>query len=135
MALNRYDYLKKSCLGLFYQFHETPQLRAIKETKKRLCEIESWLLVQTSYSLYSTSIIVAYDAFLEDIINDSINASPEEVEKVIASLVRVKLVDFERNNTEQAMKIDPNFTHDIQSMIDVLAELLQPSYCFQDHGK
>jgi hypothetical protein len=89
-------------------------------------------LVQTSYSLFSTSIIVAYDAFLEDIINDNINASPEEVERVIDSLVRVKLVDFERNNTEKAKTIDPFFISDLQNMIDMLDKLLQPWFCFEN---
>ena len=53
---------------MYYQFHQTPQIRAVKETIKKFEEIRCWFEKQTSYHFYSSSLIVIYEANLEDIL-------------------------------------------------------------------
>lgn len=135
-------------LALYYQFHQTPQIRAIKETIRKFEEIKAWFEKQTTYHFYASSLIVIYEAFLEDMINEqklkkklnqSSNSLIDEANNnsndlVIANhlnSVRIVMADFAHvfpaNNT-----LDTNYLYGLNRLIDHLKRLLSPDYKFKD---
>ena len=107
---------------MYYQFHQKPQLEAIKETIKKFKIVKSWFEKQTTYHFYSASLIVIYEGDLNETKND------------ISDLVRVKIADFAHvfpaNNTH-----DDNFLFGLNKLIDYLEMLLKPDYKFKDIRK
>jgi 1D-myo-inositol-tetrakisphosphate 5-kinase/inositol-polyphosphate multikinase len=116
-------------LALYYQFHQTPQLRAVRETIKKFEEIRSLFEKQKTSHFYSSSLIVIYEAYLEDNINMakmSVTAQlPSE------SSVRIVMADFAHvfpaENT-----LDKNYLYGLVRLIDHLKMLLRPDYTFKD---
>lgn len=117
------------CLALFFQFPETPQIVAIKETIKQLEKIKWWFAKQRRYRFPSTSIIIAYEARLEETIASL--TSNDDKESMASNLVRVKMVDFDRVKLHYR-KFDTVFFNTIEILIDHLTQLLEPSYIFKD---
>jgi 1D-myo-inositol-tetrakisphosphate 5-kinase/inositol-polyphosphate multikinase len=93
-------------------------LEVIRETIKKLESIKIWFEKQKTYHFYSSSLIVAYEANLNEI-ND------------VSSLVRVKLIDFAHvfpaNDT-----CDENVLFGLKKLIEYLQKLLQSDYVFKD---
>ena len=146
-------------LALFYQFHEaTPQIRAIKETIRKFEEIKQWFLKQTSYHFYSSSLIVIYDAFLEDMLNNDAAATtinttttPNGAESSSSSstnatsnnnnnnnsnlnphnLIRVIMADF-AHVFPANNTLDMNYIYGLERLIEHLKLLIQPGYQFKD---
>lgn len=147
-------------LALFYQFHEsTPQIRAIKETIRKFEEIKQWFLKQTSYHFYSSSLIVIYDAFLEDMLNnDAANTTPSTKETTTTpngadsssstnatsnnnnnnnsnlnphNLIRVIMADF-AHVFPANNTLDMNYIYGLERLIEHLKLLIQPGYQFKD---
>ena len=122
-------------MALYFQFHQTPQLSAIRETIKKFEEIKSLFERQKTYHFYSSSLIVIYEAYLEDNLismsnnnnnNESSLSSPSFVNSV-----RIVMADFAHvfpaNNT-----LDKNYLYGLNSLIDHLKKLLRPDYVFKD---
>lgn len=147
-------------LALFYQFHEaTPQVRAIKETIRKFEEIKQWFLKQTSYHFYSSSLIVIYDAFLEDMLNNdaaattnTTSSSKETTSNGADSsssstnatsnnnnnsnlnphnLIRVIMADF-AHVFPANNTLDMNYIYGLERLIEHLKLLIQPGYQFKD---
>ncbi|CAF0933666.1 unnamed protein product [Brachionus calyciflorus] len=130
-------------LALYYQFHQTPQIRAIKETIKKFEEIKLWFEKQRTYHFYSSSLIVIYEAYLEDMINEQLKNSSKENQNldeqnnndlVIANhlnSVRIVMADFAHvfpaNNN-----LDSNYLYGLNRLIEHLKLLLSPEYKFKD---
>jgi 1D-myo-inositol-tetrakisphosphate 5-kinase/inositol-polyphosphate multikinase len=120
-------------LALYFQFHQTPQLRAIQETLRRFEEIREWFKKQKSYHFFSSSLIVVYDANLED--HDDNNNTSNQTNHSNGGLcwpsVRVAMADFAHvfpsNNT-----LDENYLFGLERLIEHLKLLLSPEYKFKE---
>ncbi len=131
-------------MALYYQFHQTPQLSAIRETIKKFEEIKCLFERQKTYHFYSSSLIVTYEANLEDSIiaqtNNSNNDSHFENKDTISSnsisgsspnSVHIVMADFA--HVFPAMDtLDKNYLYGLNSLIDHLKTLLRPDYMFKD---
>jgi 1D-myo-inositol-tetrakisphosphate 5-kinase/inositol-polyphosphate multikinase len=144
-------------LALYFQFHQTPQLSAIRETIKKFEEIKSVFDRQKTYHFYSSSLIVTYDAYLEDNknanlnnnnncseqncnINDddianngncdsavNLNSSPSS----FAQSVRIVMADFAHVFPAKET-LDKNYLFGLNSLIEHLKILSRPDYKFKD---
>ena len=130
-------------LGLFFQFHESkPQIHAIRETIRKFEEIKQWFLKQTTYHFYASSLIVIYDAYLEELLNAGTSTHDETVSNdltnnnnnksvAIGSLMRVIMADFAHvfpaNNS-----LDHNYIYGLERLIQHLNLLLTTDYKFKD---
>ena len=122
-------------MALYFQFHQTPQLSAIRETIKKFEEIKSLFERQKTYHFYSSSLIVIYEAYLEDnLISISNNNKTNDISLSSSSFVnsvRIVMADFAHvfpaNNT-----LDKNYLYGLNSLIDHLKTLLRPDYVFKD---
>ena len=112
-------------LALYYQYHQTPQIKAIKETIKKFEEIKKWFEKQTTYHFYSSSLIVIYEANLEDILNNNHASNDQQ------NLVRIVMADFAHVFPARD-QLDTNYLFGINRLIDHLKLLLNPSYKFKD---
>ena len=112
-------------MALFYQYHQTPQIKAIKETIKKFEEIKNWFEKQTTYHFYSSSLIVIYEANLEDILNNNHPSNDQQ------NLVRIVMADFAHVFPARD-QLDTNYLFGINRLIDHLKLLLNPSYEFKD---
>lgn len=135
-------------LALYYQFHQQPQYRAIKETLRRFEQVKRWFDKQTTYHFYSSSLIVIYEANLEQILaanqqddensnqnadnnnnknghfnNTSSSHYPEHIRIVMADFAHV----FPANN-----ELDSNYLFGLEKLIEHLKILLKPEYKFKD---
>jgi len=135
-------------LALYYQFHQRPQIRAIQETIKKFEEVKRWFEKQKTYHFFSSSLIVSYEANLEDMLdmssdrsltnkiiderdetaiinnnNNHINQAPNLVRIVMADFAHV----FPANN-----KIDQNYLDGLENLIKYLQVLVDPAYKFRD---
>ena len=81
-------------LALYYQFHQTPQLSAIRETIKKFEEIECLFERQKTYHFYSSSLIVTYEAYLEDNLIAQTNNITSNNTKSFENSVRIVMADF-----------------------------------------
>ena len=130
-------------LALYYQYHQTPQIRAIKETIKKFEEIKKWFEKQTTYHFYSSSLIVIYEANLEDILNnnhpsnddDQSTTNNDNNELIInennTNLVRIVMADFAHVFPARD-QLDTNYLFGINRLIDHLKLLLNSTYKFKD---
>lgn len=100
-------------LALFYQFHQTPQIEAIKDTIKKFESIQAWFDKQSTYHFYSSSVIVVYNADGKD---DS---------------VRIKLADFAHVFPAND-KRDDNYLYGLNNLVEHLNLLIHPGYVFKD---
>jgi hypothetical protein len=122
-------------LALYYQFHQTPQLSAIRETIKKFEEIKCLFELQKTYHFFSSSLIVTYEANLEDGVGatDSNNSHLQAITGPFSfeNQVRVVMADFA--HVFPAMDtLDKNYLHGLNSLIDHLKTLLKPDYVFKD---
>lgn len=106
-------------LALFFQFHMTPRIQAIKETIHHFETILAWFLKQTTYHFYSSSLIVVYDANQSDTSPDS----PCRIHVKMADFAHV----FPANET-----LDENYIFGIKNLIGYLKLLLNKDYKFKD---
>ena len=113
-------------LGLFFQFDNTPQKRAVVEAIRQINDIKEFFEKQTLYNFYSSSIIVVYEGSLENLLN---NDKTNQVE--VNKLIRVKMVDF-AHVIPGKNHIDENYLHGLESLISYLGLLLDPEYVFND---
>ena len=130
-------------LALYYQYHQTPQIKAIKETIKKFEEIKKWFEKQTTYHFYSSSLIVIYEANLEDILNNNHPSNDQQSndndndntnESILnenKNLVRIVMADFAHVFPARD-QLDTNYLFGINRLIDHLKLLLNPSYEFKD---
>ena len=86
---------------MYYQFHQTPQIRAIKDTIKKFEEIRCWFEKQTSYHFYSSSLIVIYEANLEDIL-----VSQQQNQKQIANSDTFATTPTCNNNKSDSLNLE-----------------------------
>lgn len=128
-------------LALYYQFHQTPQIRAIKETIRKFEEIKAWFEKQRTYHFYASSLIVIYEACLEDMINEHFKHSTESNENELnnndlilvnnLNSVRIVMADFAHvfpaNDT-----LDLNYLYGLDRLIENLKLLISPDYEFKD---
>jgi hypothetical protein len=99
-------------LALFFQFQKIPKKQVIIEILNKLNELECFFKKQTTYHLFSSSILVAYDY---------LNENQSKFKIICADFAHV----FPANN-----KKDENYLYGLQSFINHLNELLKPSYKF-----
>jgi 1D-myo-inositol-tetrakisphosphate 5-kinase/inositol-polyphosphate multikinase len=131
-------------LALYFQFHEaTPQRRAIAATIRKFTEVKEWFEKQRTYHFYASSLIVVYEACLEDMLNDQLdlnnnsNSSPDANNNTsvaapsLESSVKIFMADFAHvfpaNNS-----IDANYLFGLDKLIEHLKMLLDPDYKFVD---
>lgn len=133
-------------MALYYQFHQTPQLSAIRETIKKFEEIKCLFERQKTYHFYSSSLIVTYEAYLEDNLiaqtNNSNNSHFENKDiisnnisgsspKSFENSVRIVMADFAHVFPAEDT-LDKNYLYGLNSLIDHLKTLLRPDYVFKD---
>ena len=132
-------------LALYFQFHQTPQYRAIRETVRKFEEVKRWFEKQTTYHFYASSLIVIYEAYLEDMLNEmekensntSNVVAPQDSnnnnESVInfGSCVKVFMADF-AHVIPAKNKLDNNYLYGLEKLIEFLQRLLKPDYEFKD---
>jgi len=92
----------------------TAQLNAINKSIKAFEPIQEWFSKQTTYHFYSSSVILVYDAELND--NNS---------------VRIKIADFAHVFPAEN-RIDENYLYGLNNLVEHLKVLLQPEYTFND---
>ena len=128
-------------LALYYQFHQTPQIQAIKETIRKFEEIKSWFEKQRTYHFYASSLIVVYEASLEDMINEHYKNSTKSNQNELNNndlmlanhfnSVRIVMADFAHvfpaNDT-----LDLNYLFGLKRLIEHLKLLISPNYNFKD---
>jgi hypothetical protein len=144
-------------LALYFQFHQQPQFKAIKETIIKFEEIKQWFEKQRSYHFYASSLIVIYEANLEDIMNNakvcyvienkenqfdennnSFNKNQTTTTNTtlqncfnLSSCFKIFMADFAHvfpaNNT-----IDRNYLDGLDNLITYLKTLLSSNYKFKD---
>lgn len=119
-------------LALYYQFHQTPQIYAIKETIRKFEEIKRWFEQQTTYHFYSSSLIVSYEANLAELLQtiQEDKASLEQFE--ISNLVRITMADFAHVFPAVENSLDENYLYGLNRLIEHLNLLLKPDYAFKD---
>jgi hypothetical protein len=125
-------------LALYYQFHQTPQLSAIRETIKKFEEIKCLFERQKTYHFYSSSLIVTYEAYLEDNVK-SANRNNSHLEAItspfsLENSVRVVMADFAHVFPAND-SLDNNYLYGVNSLIDHLKTLLRSDYVFKDLRK
>lgn len=120
-ALNKEDVIHG--LALFYQFHHTPRIHAIKETIKSFESIQQWFEKQKTYHFYSSSVIVVYNA-IDESESDHNNTKP-------TSPVRIKIADFAHVFPANSRR-DENYLFGINNLVEHLKLLISPSYVFKD---
>ncbi len=136
-------------LALYYQFHQTPQLNAVQETIKKFEEIKSLFEMQKTYHFFSSSLIVIYEAYLEDNLNaanknetnctnlnnnnldQSHLISNNVLNKSFESSVRIVMADFAHVFPAKDT-LDKNYLYGLNRLIDHLKILLSPDYKFKD---
>jgi hypothetical protein len=123
---------------LYYQFHQKPQVRAIKETVRKFEEIKLWFEKQTTYHFFSSSIIVIYEANLEEILNekeeDETNADNNNNNKDATGLsghVKIAMADFAHVFPAKG-QLDHNYLFGLEKLIEHHKMLLEPGYKFKD---
>lgn len=107
-------------LGLYYQFHQSPKIRAIQDTIKKFQSIQEWFEKQKTYHFYSSSVIVVYDA-----------DSPVDTDSTQTNPVRIKLADF-AHVFPADNKLDENYLYGLTNLVEHLKMLLHPEYVFKD---
>ena len=117
-------------LALYYQFHQTPQLSAIRETIKKFEEIKCLFERQKTYHFYSSSLIVTYEAYLEDNLIAQTNITISNT-KSFENSVRIVMADFAHVFPAKDT-LDKNYLYGLNSLIDHLKTLLRPDYMFKD---
>lgn len=119
-------------MGLFFQFHRIPQYNAIKEALRKIEKIKDFFETQTTYHFYSSSIVITYEANLEEILmNKQKNNNNENAEQYLDNYVRVKMVDF-AHVLNQNKTIDENYLFGLKKLIYYLRLLLETEYMFKD---
>ena len=113
----------KKGLAVFFQFHHTPQLSAIRETLRKIRKIRDFFAKQTTYHFYSSSIVVTYESNLEEKVK---TGSPS-----VDEFVRVKMVDFAHVLCNKN-SIDENYFYGLNRLISYLERLLDENYVFTD---
>ena len=123
-------------LALYYQFHQTPQIQAVRETIKKFESIKNWFEKQTSYHFYSSSLIVIYEANLAESIQQlneekKLTTATSSSSDALSNSVRITMADFAHvfpaSNTH-----DDNYLYGLNRLIDHLKLLLKPDYKFKD---
>jgi 1D-myo-inositol-tetrakisphosphate 5-kinase/inositol-polyphosphate multikinase len=127
-------------LALYFQFHEaTPQRRVIAEAIRKFAEVKSWFEKQRTYHFYASSLIVVYEACLEEMLNEmdlNNNNNTDANNNTVAipsieSSVKIFMADFAHvfpaNNS-----IDNNYLFGLDKLIEHLKILLDPEYKFVD---
>ena len=118
-------------MALYYQFHQTPQLSAIRETIKKFEEIKCLFERQTTYHFYSSSLIVTYEAYLEDNLIAQTNNITDNNTKSFENSVRIVMADFAHVFPAKDT-LDKNYLYGLNSLIERLKTLLRPDYVFKD---
>ena len=113
-------------LGLFFQFNNTPQIKAVIETIQKINDIKQFFEKQRLYNFYSSSLIVVYEGNLQELSNNHQN---NEID--VNNLVRVKMVDFAHVIPGKNL-IDENYLYGLKSLISHLDLLLDSNYSFND---
>ena len=122
-ALNKEDVIHG--LALFYQFHHTPNLHALRETIKNFESIQRWFERQTTYHFYSSSVIVVYNAI------DCETDSTDHNNTKQSSPVQIKIADFAHVFPANDIR-DENYLFGINNLVEHLRLLLSPNYVFKD---
>ena len=130
-------------MALYFQFHQTPQLSAIRETIKKFEEIKCLFERQKTYHFYSSSLIVTYEAYLEDNLiaqtNNSNDSHFENKDTITGNSisgsspnsVRIVMADFAHVFPAKDT-LDKNYLYGLNSLIERLKTLLRPDYVFKD---
>lgn len=127
-------------LALYFQFHQTAQIHAIRETIKKFEEIKKWFEKQTTYHFYSSSLIVVYEANLAELIqtsesvnnnNSNVSASSDQYLIDISNSVRITMADFAHVFPADKSR-DENYLYGLNRLIDHLKMLLDTEYTFKD---
>ena len=79
--------------------------------------MQEWFNKQTTYHFYSSSVIVVYDAELQD-----------------TSSIRIKIADFAHVFPAEN-KRDDNYLYGLNNLVQHLEILLNPEYSFKDVRK
>ena len=114
-------------LALYYQFHQNPQVLAIKESINQIESIKNWFEKQKTYHFFSSSFLVFYESNLQDISN-SLD------ENSINRLVKIKMVDFAHVFPADNC-LDLNYLFGIYRLISYISILLKSDYFFIDIRK
>lgn len=146
-------------MALFYQFHQCPQLRAVRETIRLFDEIRCWFERQRTYHFYASSLIVIYEALFEDTFAKLQEISNEEDEEEDNSSADNSLLnddhkpDLNNNSIDlnKQLKVfmadfahvfpavdhtkDQNNLFGLEKLIEYLNRLLDPEYKFKDLRK
>ncbi len=133
---------------MYYQFHQKPQIRAIKETIRKFEEIKLCFEKQTTYHFFSSSIIVIYEAYLEDMLaagengagnggSADTNADNNNNNKNTATTpvgtghVKIAMADFAHVFPGNG-QLDHNYLFGLEKLIEHHKMLLEPGYQFKD---
>ena len=120
-------------MALYYQFHQMPQKQAVVQTIKKLNEIKLWFEKQKTYHFYASSLLVVYEADVENDANNNNNNSnsPNDNNSSKLDFVRVVLADFAHVYPANG-SLDENFLFGLKKLIDSLSLLLSPNYKFKE---
>ena len=104
-------------------------MSALKETIRKLAQIKDFFSKQTTYHFYSSSIVVTYEANLEELIEN--NRENKQQSLLVDELVRVKMIDFAHVLGDRRC-IDHNYLFGLEKLFSYLCRLLEKEYIFKD---
>lgn len=92
-------------------------------------QIKEFFEKQTTYHFYSSSIIIAYEANLEEILQ--MNSENKKQSLIVDEMVRVKMVDFAHVLIDKD-SLDENYLFGLTKLIHFLKCLLDVNYSFKE---
>jgi 1D-myo-inositol-tetrakisphosphate 5-kinase/inositol-polyphosphate multikinase len=137
-------------LALYFQFHEQPQMRVIREAVRKFEEVKGWFEKQRTYHFYASSLIVVYEACWESLMNEmesgnrrrltsgdgesksaAATANDVDLNNNVEPFIKIFMADFAHvfpaNNS-----LDVNYLFGLDKLIEYLKRLLSPDYTFVD---
>ena len=127
-------------LALYFQFHQQPQLTAIRECIRKFAEVKNWFERQRTYHFYASSLIVIYEANLEEDMmlsgggggGDQVDVNNNTTSAVdLSSSVKIFMADF-AHVFPAKNESDQNYLFGLEKLIEHLTRLIQPDYKFVD---
>jgi 1D-myo-inositol-tetrakisphosphate 5-kinase/inositol-polyphosphate multikinase len=92
---------------------------------RKLEEIKDWFNRQTNFYFYSSSILIAYENYLENYYRDFY------IENDYSNMVRIAMIDFTHVVLNSTNEIDNNYLFGLNNLINHLKFLLNTEYNFQ----
>ena len=128
-------------LALYYQFHtSSPQLAAVRQTLRAFESIRRWFAKQTTYHFYSSSLIVIYEARMEQLLRAHIESNnnnttsadgADENAALVSRMCRIVMADFAHVFPANGA-LDTNYSFGLDNLIEHLHMILDANYRFKD---